>query len=84
MDDSTFLDADFAILGAPPETYRAYVAGARFEYAHVDEAAWRAGRGAFLSGALAAPRLFRTDGFEDAYGAQARINVAAELKALIA
>lgn len=81
-DDALFLDADFSILGAPPEAYRAYVQGVRFEYAHVDDAGWRAGRGAFLKGALAAPRIFRTDAFETAYGAQARSNAAAELAAL--
>ncbi|MFT3808912.1 MAG: hypothetical protein QM698_03275 [Micropepsaceae bacterium] len=81
-DDALFLDADFSILGAAPEIYAAYVKGVRFEYGHVDDAGWKAGRGAFLKKALAAGRLFRTDVFETAYGAQARANVTAELKAL--
>ena len=81
-DDALFLDADFSVLGAPPETYAAYVKGVRFEYAHVDDAGWRAGRGGFLRKALAAERLFRTDVFEAAYGAQAKANIAAELEAL--
>lgn len=81
-DDALFLDADFSILGAAPEAYRTYVDGVRYEYGHVDEAGWRAGRGAFLKQALAAPRLFRTEVFERAYGAQARANAAAELTAL--
>lgn len=78
-DDALFLDADFAILGADPDTYRRYVASVRFEYVHVDDSGWRAGRGGFLSAARAAPRLFRTDVFEEAYGAAARANVAVEL-----
>ncbi len=81
-DDALFLDADFSILGATPKAYAAYVKGVRLEYAHVDDAGWRAGRGAFLRKALTADRLFRTDVFEAAYGAQAKANVAAELAAL--
>ncbi len=83
-DDDIFLDADFAILGADPERYRRYVAGVRFEYSVFDDAAWRKGRGAFLRCALAQARFFRTDIFEQAYGAQARANIAAELAALSA
>lgn len=81
-DDNLFLDADFSILGAAPEDYRRYVAGVRREYADVDDAAWRNGRGAFLALALGQPRIFHTDAFENAYAAQARANIRAELQSL--
>ncbi len=81
-DDAVFLDADFAILGADGEAYAAYVAGVRREYARFDDAAWRAGRSGFLKAALSRPRIFLTDRFEAAYGAQARANIAGELAEL--
>lgn len=81
-DDALFLDADFAILGAAPADYAAYVAGVRREYGAFDDAAWRAGRSAFLANALGRPRVFLTDRFETADGGQARRNMAGELSSL--
>jgi predicted metal-dependent HD superfamily phosphohydrolase len=81
-DDEIFLDADFAILGAPEETYRQYVRDVRAEYAHVGDADWKTGRGAFLKKISAAPRIFRTGIFEGAYAEQARKNIAWELATL--
>ena len=81
-DDDVFLDADFAILGSPETEYRQYVRDVRAEYAHVDDQAWRQGRGAFLNKVAAAPRIFRTGVFEGEYAAQARANIAWELKEL--
>ena len=77
-----FIDADIAILGAPPAIYEAYTAGVRQEYAWATDDAFRAGRSAFLTKALTWPRLFRTDVFETAYAAQARENMARELASL--
>jgi len=77
-----FLDADIAILGAPSEVYDTYAAGVRQEYAWAPDAAYRAGRSKFLEAALAFPRLFRTDAFEDAYAAQALVNMRRELATL--
>ncbi len=75
-------DADLAILAAPQETYDAYAAAVREEYAFVPDDDFRAGRAAVLRQLLALPRLFRTP-----YGAQrwekaARANIAAELERL--
>jgi predicted metal-dependent HD superfamily phosphohydrolase len=81
-DDDIFLDADFAILGAPEAEYRRYAHDVRAEYAHLDAAAWKAGRGAFLKKLAAAPRIFRTGIFEGEYAEQARKNIAWELAAL--
>jgi len=77
-----FLDADIAILGAPPAAYDSYTSGVRKEYAWAPEPAFRAGRSAFLTNALTWARLFRTDIFENAYAGQARENMRRELAAL--
>lgn len=81
-DGDYFLDADIAILGAPPAIYDTYAAGVRQEYAWAPDPAYRTGRSAFLNSALARPRLFRTDVFEDTYAKQARVNMRRELHAL--
>jgi predicted metal-dependent HD superfamily phosphohydrolase len=81
-DDDIFLDADFAILGSPESEYRDYVRNVRAEYAHVDDAGWKAGRGAFLKKIAAAPRIFRTGVFEGEYAEQARANITWEMRAL--
>lgn len=77
-----FLDADIAILGAPSPTYDLYAAGVREEYAWAPNDLFRKGRGAFLRGALQRQRYFRTDVFEAAFGAQARVNLSRELERL--
>jgi predicted metal-dependent HD superfamily phosphohydrolase len=81
-DDDVFLDADFAILGAPPDKYRQYVTDIREEYAHLGDDEWKAGRLAFLERIVSAPRIFRTGIFEGAYATQARANIKAELRTL--
>lgn len=79
QDDALFLDADFSILGAPPETYERYVEAIRKEYRMVPKPVFKAGRGKFLRHALAQDRVFHTDYFEAKYGSQARENMAREL-----
>jgi predicted metal-dependent HD superfamily phosphohydrolase len=81
-DGDYFLDADIAILGAPPRVYERYAADVRQEYAWAPDPAYRAGRTVFLQSASARPRMFRTDAFETAYGQQARVNMRAELASL--
>ena len=77
-----FLDADIAILGAPPAIYDAYTRAVRKEYAWVTDDVFRVGRSAFLANALSWPRLFRTRAFETAYADQARANMRRELALL--
>lgn len=83
-DEALFLDMDIAILGAPAPLYAAYAAGVRQEYAIYPDAAWRAGRSAFLQSQIGLDRLFRTDIYHDFYGAQAKANMAWELEELAA
>jgi predicted metal-dependent HD superfamily phosphohydrolase len=75
-------DADLAILAAPPETYAAYTAAVREEYAFVPEDAFRAGRAAVLRQLLALPRLFRTPYGTRHWEEPARANITAELNRL--
>jgi predicted metal-dependent HD superfamily phosphohydrolase len=75
-----FLDADIAILGAPSHLYDRYARGVFEEYAPViAEAAFRAGRRAFLQAQLARPMLFHTAWFRERYEAVARENLEREL-----
>ena len=81
-DTALFLDLDLAILAAPPAEYDAYEAGIAAEFIPVHgEAAYRAGRAAFLRSLLARPRLFLTDRFHAERDAPARANIRRALEA---
>ncbi len=77
-----FLDADLSILGASPTEYRHYTRAIRAEHAYLPESAYRQGRASFLQGMLNRTALFLSPEFGLAYEAQARINMAEELKHL--
>jgi predicted metal-dependent HD superfamily phosphohydrolase len=81
-DGELLVDADLAILAAPPERYRRYVEAVRAEYGHVDDVAWRVGRSAFVEGMLARPRLFNTETARQRLDATARVNLTEELATL--
>jgi len=76
------ISIDLSILGSDPHGYRAYVEAIREEYAHVPDELWRAGRGAVLRRMLDADSLYPDAGFRDALEAQARRNIADELRVL--
>ena len=76
------LDADLAILGAEPASYRAYVTGVRAEYAHVDDRAWTLGRAGVLEHFLATDSLYRTSTMRADRERRARANLGAELRTL--
>ncbi|GAA3864705.1 hypothetical protein GCM10023084_17240 [Streptomyces lacrimifluminis] len=75
-------DADLAILAAPQDTYAAYTAAVREEYAFVPADAFREGRAAVLRQLLALPQLFRTPYGTRHWEEPARANIAAELNRL--
>ncbi|MDQ0934501.1 HD domain-containing protein [Streptomyces turgidiscabies] len=75
-------DADLAILAAPADTYAAYTAAVREEYAFVPEDAFRAGRAAVLRQLLDLPRLFWTPYGTERWEKAARDNITAELEHL--
>jgi predicted metal-dependent HD superfamily phosphohydrolase len=81
-DVAVLLDADLAILGAPPNGYDAYVTGVRAEYGHVDEAAWRSGRAAIVRSLLERAELYRTPTGRARWDSRARANLTAELASL--
>ena len=74
--------AVLTVLGAAPARFAQYVRQVRAEYAHVPDAAFRAGRRAILAGFLARPRLYLTDAYRATLEARARGNLAAALAAL--
>ncbi len=81
---AVLLDADLGVLGTSPNVYQAYVDGVRGEYAHVDRAAWCAGRGAVLRAFLDRPWIYTTAAMRSTREARARANLEAELAGLTA
>lgn len=77
-DGQILLDADLAILGAPPEVYRRYAAAIRQEYAWVPEEDYRQGRAAVLQRFERRPVLFHSSLLRDECELQARQNLQAE------
>lgn len=76
------LDADLAILGAEADAYDRYRAAVREEYAALDEAAWRAGRAAVMTGLLGRQPLYGTGAGRQRWESAARGNIARELVSL--
>jgi predicted metal-dependent HD superfamily phosphohydrolase len=81
-DAHILLDADLAILGADDARYDEYSRAIRREYAWVEEAAYREGRGRVLEGFLRRPRIYLTDGLLGSHEEPARHNLRRELAAL--
>ena len=75
-------DADLAVLGGDPETYAAYAAAVRAEYAHVDEEVFRRGRAEVLERLLSGKPLYRTAAARERWEDAARRNVRTELNLL--
>ena len=76
------ISIDLSILAAPADRYDAYARQVREEYAHVPEAAFRAGRATILRRFLAAPALFPDPGLAAIWEAAARDNLARGIAAL--
>lgn len=74
-DAALLLDMDLSILGTAPETFDAYEAAVRREYAWVEQPLWIAGRGAVLKTFLDREHIFHTDIFRDRFEKQARANL---------
>ncbi|MFL6658595.1 MAG: pantetheine-phosphate adenylyltransferase [Massilia sp.] len=79
------LGVDLAIFGQEADVYDAYARSVRVEYAHIDEASFRAGRAKVLAHFIAQAdqgTLYADSYFGDLYGASARANLARELSSL--
>ena len=75
------VDADLAILAAPPAQYKAYAQAIREEYSWVADEAYRVGRTAVLQRFLARPHIFHTPPLQKKE-ALARANLKRELSKL--
>jgi predicted metal-dependent HD superfamily phosphohydrolase len=80
-DEAMLADADLAVLGAEPAVYQAYAVGVRAEYAHLDDATWRAGRVAVLASFLDRDAIYVTPAMRR-HEPRARANLAAERASL--
>lgn len=79
-DQQIIVDIDLAILGKPAAEYEAYELAIRREYAHVSDAAFAAGRAAFLRGILARPTIYSTQTFRARDEQPARQNLLSALR----
>jgi len=75
-------DADLAVLASTAESYAAYAAAVRAEYAHVTEKEFRLGRSKILRSLLDGPALYRTAPARAQWEAAARVNLNTELERL--
>jgi len=82
-ENSLFLDADLAILGATEATYTNYTQQVRKEYAIYDDATYFRGRKKVLKMFLDKDRIYKSKHFHDKYEKQARVNILIEYNSLI-
>jgi predicted metal-dependent HD superfamily phosphohydrolase len=81
-DAQILIDIDLSILGRSWEEFQAYEDAIRREYAHVEEAAFRAGRAAILRRFLERPAIFVTAAMREKYEANARANLRRSIERL--
>jgi predicted metal-dependent HD superfamily phosphohydrolase len=82
VDTQLMLDIDLSILGASYARFDEYERQVRAEYAHVDDAAFRAGRTKFVQSLLARPAIYTTDVYRGTLEKRARENLQRSLEAL--
>lgn len=80
LEAAQLCDADLAVLAAPADRYRRYVAGVRREFARCDDDEFARGRSELLRGLLGRQRLFATPRGHSLWESRARANIAAELE----
>lgn len=74
-----FLDFDIAILGAEPDTYKAYSEKIRQEYLKYPDNIYKEGRRQALEKVLASEKIFLTDDFIELMESTARQNINKEV-----
>lgn len=84
VDTQLLLDIDLSILGASYSRFDEYERQVRMEYAHVDDAAFRAGRLKFVNGMLARASIYGTQVYREALEPRARENLQRSVQALAA
>ena len=80
-DTAILVDADLAILGAPPDRYARYALDVRSEYGSLTDAQWSSGRRRVLEGFIARQRLYHHPTLAP-LERQARRNLSSELARL--
>jgi predicted metal-dependent HD superfamily phosphohydrolase len=81
-DMKAFLDLDTSILGAPEDVYKEYSAAIRKEYSWVPDFLYGKGRMKVLNDFLGRESIYNTLEFSAKYEAQARHNIAEEIRTL--
>ncbi|WP_228447734.1 hypothetical protein [Chryseobacterium sp. KBW03] len=81
-DTNYLLDADLSVLGKDFKTYLEYTQNIRKEYSIYPDFLYKPGRKKVLKHFLQLESIFKTDYFKDKYEAQAKENIAAELRLL--
>jgi predicted metal-dependent HD superfamily phosphohydrolase len=81
---ATLVSIDLSILGRPPADYDRYAAQVRAEYAHVPDAAFRAGRARVMARFLEAPAIYADPELRQWLERQARENITREIADLSA
>ena len=81
-DEALLVDIDLAILGAERARFAEYETQVRQEYAHVPEAAFRAGRAHILQGFLARQPLYQTPALQRRLEPKAQQNLSHSLQQL--
>lgn len=76
------VDVDLSILGEDEETFAAYEAAVRREYAFVPDEAFRSGRAKILEAFLERQAIYATRWFAERFEARARRNLERSLRAL--
>ncbi|GEM_PF-516165 len=84
-DAALMLDIDMAVVGQSADKYQRYAKAVRAEYLTGFSAdKYAEGRTAFLASVKSKSRIFITDEFENKFGQQAILNMAAEHRGLVA
>lgn len=81
-DTNYFTDADLSILGYDKSTYQLYTEQIRKEYKFYPDLLYKPGRKKVLKDFLAMNPIFKTEHFRNKFEAQAKINIAEELRSL--
>jgi predicted metal-dependent HD superfamily phosphohydrolase len=81
-DQALIMDIDLGVLGADQVRYDTYAEDIRKEYAHVEESAYRVGRGAVLRSFLDRKSIYATRHFRKLLEKAARANLERELLTL--
>ncbi|RXM40800.1 hypothetical protein BOQ62_04325 [Chryseobacterium sp. CH21] len=81
-DTNYLLDADLSVLGKDFKTYLEYTQNIRKEYSIYPEFLYKPGRKKVLKHFLEFESIFKTEYFKEKYEAQAKENIAAELRLL--